>query len=918
MRISRHRRAGDSVREHVKVYNQAGGLLAVLENAGDINYNLRHNDLWVAGFSLPSRDPNNEYCQVHNLVRIPEEGRDLGLYRIVGLPSADEVTRGGMISYRLEHVMVTLLDDLLFGYHEIGGPGVYTEDVIRYILDRQETARWVLGECDFHDEFSYKFENDRLLSALMSLGSVLSEEYTWVFDTSSNPWTVSLKRADSTAGCGIHYLRNLTGIEKEVDGTTLITRLYLLGYGEGVNQLTIRDVNGGLPYIDADTASIWGIKSDVFVDTRIEDAATLKARGLQLLEQVKMPYVSYTASAVDLAALTGDAWDTFMPGKLVRVMDGEHGINLEARIVDIGKADQSGRPGDIQIIIANAPRDAAGSINSLADRVGIGELYSQGATNLYAQQFADNADPTHPARMRVYVPSSCVRINKMLLSWSIENFRAYETAAAAGGGTAATTSGGGANTATSSAGGGSERTSSSAGSVTLTSDPSDTETRTSSEGWSQTGPADPVFTYVGGPTETETGGTGTTGIPSTDETGPSTALSTAADGAYETSAATGGTGGSSEISTQAAGTGATGLGGSHSHSVAAISDNAPTSDPGGHTHTGPSHLHTIESHTHTGPSHSHTGPAHVHTGPSHRHSWSDTSDGPSLNTTSSDDGSGGFHTHTMRSHTHSVSGDTSYAGTGNTGESGTGATGTAGTGATGGTALSTNNAGTGNTGSGGGHTHTFTVKAHSTQSTDDHTHTGPSHSHPMGHTHDLGSHTHIAPNHTHGMAHTHNLSQHTHAGPSHKHDIAIHQHDFPHTHDLGGHKHSLTIPAHSHTASIGGHSHSVTIPDHTHTISLEAHTHEVTLNDHTHGIVYGIYEGEQAGSLTLRVDGTEIPSEAISGDEMDIVAWLSKDDEGKILRGTWHLVEIIPNSLTRIEANLFVQTFIQSVGGGDY
>lgn len=783
------------MREHVKVYNQAGGLLAVLENAGDTNYNLRHNDLWVAGFSLPSRDPNNEYCQVHNLVRIPEEGRDLGLYRIVGLPSADEVARGGMISYRLEHVMVTLLDDLLFGYHEIGGPGVYTEDVIRYILDRQETARWVLGECDFHNEFSYKFENDRLLSALMSLGSVLSEEYTWVFDTSSNPWTVSLKRADSTAGCGIHYLRNLTGIEKEVDGTTLITRLYLLGYGEGVNQLTIRDVNGGLPYIDADTASIWGIKSDVFVDARIEDAATLKARGLQLLEQVKMPYVSYTASAVDLAALTGDAWDTFMPGKLVRVMDGEHGISLEARIVDIGKTDQAGRPGDIQIIIANAPRDAAGSINSLADRVGIGELYSQGATNLYAQQFADNADPTHPARMRVYVPSSCVRINKMLLSWSIENFRAYETAAAAGGGTAATTSGGGANTATSSAGGGSERTSSASGSGSLSSEAAGEATRTSSEGWSQTGAASPGYTYVGGPTETGNAGTGATGIPSSDTTGPSTELSTASGGNYATSAATGGTDGASATSTQAAGDDYTSYGGT------------------GNT------------------------------------------DGPSLNTTSSDDGSGGFHSHTMRSHVH------------------------------------------------GGPSHR---------------HTGPSHSHAMGHTHGLGSHTHTAPNHTHGMAHTHNLSQHTHTGPSHKHDMVIHQHDFPHTHDLGGHTHSVTVSAHSHTVNIGGHSHSVTIPDHTHAISLEAHTHEVTLNDHTHGIVYGIYEGEQAGSVTLRVDGTDIPSEAISGDEMDIVAWLSKDDEGKILRGTWHLVEIIPSGLTRIEANLFVQTFIQSVGGGDY
>lgn len=654
------------------VYGREGDLLAVLENAGGINYNLKHNDLWVAGFSLPARDPKNEYCQVHNLVRIPEEGRDLGLYRIVGLPSAEKVSRGGMITYRLEHVMVTMLDDILFGYHEIGGEGVYTEDVIQYILDRQETERWVLHECDFHDEFAYKFENDRLLTALMSLGSVLSEEYTWVFDTADYPWRVSLKRADAAAGCGIHYLRNLDGIEKEEDGSALITRLYLLGYGEGVNQLTIRDVNGGLPYIDADTAAVWGIKSDVFVDTRIEDAATLKARGQQLLEQVKMPYISYRARAIDLAALTGFPWDTFMPGKLVRVMDGERGITLEARIVEISKADQKAKSGDINVIIANAPRDAAGSLNSLADKVGINELYSQGATNLYAQQFADNADPTHPARMRVYVPRSCVRINRMLLSWELAKFRAYETGASAGGG----------DTITSEDGGASERTSGSAGSVTLTSNPSDAVTVTGTENYSQTGPASPVYTYVGGPTETGN-----------------------------------------------AGTGATGGAGEHSHWI----------------------------------------------------------------------------------------------------------TGT-------------------------------------------------------------------------GMASS-EIGNHTHSGPSHKHDISAHQHDFPHTHDLGGHTHNFTIPAHSHTASIGSHSHTVQIPNHSHTITLEPHEH---------GIVYGIYEGGQAEGVTLKVDGAVILPEEITGDEMDIVSFLSKDADGKILRGTWHEIEIIPDGLTRIEASLFVQTFIQSVGGGDY
>ena len=147
-------------------------------------------------------------------------------------------------------------------------------------------------------------------------------------------------------------------------------------------------------------------------------AATLKARGVALLNRLKNPYISYTASAVDLTRLTGQEWDKHMPGKLVRVLDGEHGIDFDARIVSIAKSDVRGRPGEIDITIANAPRDAADSINTLADRMGISELYSQGATNLYSQQYADNADAQHPAKMRVYVPSGCVRINQMLLSWA--------------------------------------------------------------------------------------------------------------------------------------------------------------------------------------------------------------------------------------------------------------------------------------------------------------------------------------------------------------------------------------------------------------------------------------------------------------------------------------------------------------------
>ena len=555
--------------EYVTVYNQDGEMLGILENAGEVAYTLTHNDLWTASFTLPSGDPKNSLCQAHNLVHLPDGARDTGLYRIIGMPSGEETAAGGVKTYSLEHVMATLLDDVLFGYHEIGGPGVATAQVIQYILDQQQTERWVLGECEYSDQFAYKFENTSLLSALLSLGNVLTDEYTWVFDTSASPWTVSLKHADATPGCGIHYRRNMVEVEKEMDASTLVTRLYMLGYGEGVNQLTIRDINGGVPYIDADTKSVWGVKSSVYADTRIEDAATLKARGVALLNRLKNPYISYTASAVDLTRLTGQEWDKHMPGKLVRVLDGEHGIDFDARIVSIAKSDVRGRPGEIDITIANAPRDAADSINTLADRMGISELYSQGATNLYSQQYADNADAQHPAKMRVYVPSGCVRINQMLLSWQMEAFRAYETGAAAGGATATTTSSGGASTNTSSAGGSSSTTSSAGGAQQVTSE---------QKSMTMEAATGEVITTTGYPSGCTGGAVGTSG-----------------SGVASTTSAAGG-GNTSEVQ-------------------------VVVNSVGGHTHTGPSHTHGM-GHFHHGPAHSHGIAGHTHSGPSHRHSFS--------------------------------------------------------------------------------------------------------------------------------------------------------------------------------------------------------------------------------------------------------------------------------------------------------
>ena len=877
-------------------------MLAVLDYADAIGYTLPHNDLWTATFRLPAADPKKAFCQMHNLVSIDDGPRNIGLYRIISTPSDDVTDLAGYTVYNCEHVAATLLDDILFGYHEIGGGSIRTADVIRYILAQQETPRWQLGVCDFTNRFTYKFENVTLLSALLSLGEVLTEPYTWDFDTTTTPWTVNLRKADTAAGCGIYYARNLQKITKTVDASTLVTRLYLLGYGEGVNQLTIKDINNGLPYLDADTISVYGIKKSVFCDRRFENAESLMARGRALLESLKIPYTTYTAKAADLVQLTGDPWDEFMPGKVVHVMDGEDGVEFEARLVTVAKTNASVRSGDLELTIANSVRDIADSINTLADRQGINELYSQGATNLYAQQYADNADAAHPARMKVYIPNGCVRINQMLLSFEVEPFRAYETGAASGGGTTVTSEDGGGTTVTSTSGGGTTVTSAGGGGMTYTSEDGGGTTVTSEAGGGMTYTSEDG----GGTTVTSTSGGGTTvtssaggGSERTSSAGGNETV-IAAQSVVTTQAVTGGTiaghsgdtsgrtgpaqttGGTTILDT--GGSGALTSGNSSILTTDSSSSALVTGENGAHTHTGPSHNHGM-GHFHTAPSHSHSIDSHSHTGPSHTHSFSDTyslSWGHTHGITDGASNTSGVNNYAAKSI--SISGDTGSAGTGSTGSK----------------SLTTNSAGgemTGNAITSGGGSRIYTTDAGdgATSENGTHNHKMAPHTHPMQHTHDIASHTH-------SMAHVHNFS--------HSHNVVA---------VVNIPEQSITIPSHRHTVTIDDHTHDVTIDDHSHDVTIDPHSHDVTIEPHTHGIVHGIYEGGTASEISIVVDGVAVLGHtAPTVDELDIVAWLEKDAEGRITRGTWHTIELVPNRLTRIEASLFVQTFVQSIGGGNY
>lgn len=434
------------------VYSSAMEPLGVLTHADRIGYDLRLNDLSSASFRLPEPDAGNALCAMRRFVRLEEDGRDVGLFRICR-SDAQPGVMGAWTAYTLEHAIATLSDDIIPGQVDMGGEGVTTADVLRAILARQSVRRWVLGRCDFADEYLYTTENDTLLDAFFAVLRGITAEYEVVYDTSGYPFTVHVIRARD-ASAQVTLGRSLTTLRRVEATDKHVTRLYCLGNGEGVNQTGIARVNGGLPYLDAP-----GIDPDdpivgVMVDSKCDDPEALKAEGEQLLARLCVPQVTWTIGAIDLFGVTGQACDDAQPGAVLTVLDGAIGAPLRARITRRQKSDMLGSPGAVTLTISTGDEDASAALSTLMERSGVHELYSQGMTSLYADSGVDAADAAHPVEVRFYIPDEMRRINRILLSISLERFRATSRGASAGGYEARSTRSGGSSTSTSAEGGG--------------------------------------------------------------------------------------------------------------------------------------------------------------------------------------------------------------------------------------------------------------------------------------------------------------------------------------------------------------------------------------------------------------------------------------------------------------------------------
>ncbi|OAB45972.1 hypothetical protein [Paenibacillus glacialis] len=137
---------------------------------------------------------------------------------------------------------------------------------------------------------------------------------------------------------------------------------------------------------------------------------------------------------------------------------------------------------------------------------------------------------------------------------------------------------------------------------------------------------------------------------------------------------------------------------------------------------------------------------------------------------------------------------------------------------------------------------------------------------------------------------------------------------------VGGHNHGIpdgtqllvsggrtvswsTSGGHRHPISLNSHSHSFTVPAHSHDISMPEHAHSISMPSHSHDIDYGIYESSYATGVRISIDGV-IRGGTYSSSEntVDITQWITTTG--------WHTIELTSTQLGRINASLYVKSFV--------
>jgi len=297
------------------VLDSNGAWEAVLENAYDIILTGEVNGEDTLSFSIPFQDDKRSYIDNEKKIQIVDD-----VYIIRTVTDTRDTDGTIITSVYAEAEFYDLTYSVRKEEKEFDA--ATADEAMAYALEGTE---WSVGTVTVSTKRTWTCSETNALSILRQVADLHGGDL--VFDC-PNRLVHLYTFSGSDSGALFSYRKNMKDIERTVDTTSLVTRLYAYG----ADGMTFADINDGKAYVED-----FSYSSEVRISSLDCSSFT---NPYQMLEYAKMrladycePTISYVLDAMDLSVLTDYAHESWALGDYVRVEDKDLGISVTTRVV---------------------------------------------------------------------------------------------------------------------------------------------------------------------------------------------------------------------------------------------------------------------------------------------------------------------------------------------------------------------------------------------------------------------------------------------------------------------------------------------------------------------------------------------------------------------------------------------------------
>lgn len=297
------------------VLDSNGAWEAVLENAYGIIVTGEINGEDTLDFKIPFADDKRKYIDNEKKIQIVDD-----VYIIRTVTDSKDSSGDAVTEVYAEAEFYNLAYSVR--KEEKAFDAETADAAMAYALEGTE---WNVGTVTVTTKRTWTSTEKNALSILRNTADLHGGDL--VFDCPNRlVHLLTLNGKDS--GALFMYGKNMKDIERTVDTTGLVTRLYAVG----ADGMTFASINGGKPYVEDFTYSKEIRVSSLDCSAFTNPYQMLEFTSMRLADYCK-PTVSYVLNAMDLSVLTGYEHEAWELGDYVRVEDKDLGISVTTRIV---------------------------------------------------------------------------------------------------------------------------------------------------------------------------------------------------------------------------------------------------------------------------------------------------------------------------------------------------------------------------------------------------------------------------------------------------------------------------------------------------------------------------------------------------------------------------------------------------------